>query len=63
MNEVMVFLGAALMAWNVYRYIRFSRNISGRSSLQQETRIMNLPMILLVLFLGGYLAVSILRQS
>ena len=55
----MVYLGSALMAWNVYRYIRFSRDASVRESLKQETKIMNLPILLLVLFLCGYLAVGL----
>ena len=55
----MVYLGSALMAWNVYRYIRFSRDESVRESLKQETKIMNLPILLLVLFLCGYLAVGL----
>jgi hypothetical protein len=50
----MVWLGAALMAWNVYRYIRFSRDASVTDSLKQETRILNFPILLLVLFLCGY---------
>ncbi len=58
MTEAMVFLGAALMAWNVYRYIRFSRDVSATGSLKQETRILNLPILLLALFLCGYLAVG-----
>ena len=58
MTEAMAFLGAALMAWNVYRYIRFSRDVSATGSLKQETRILNLPILLLVLFLCGYLAVG-----
>ena len=56
--SVMVYLGAALMAWNVYRYIRFSRDAGVRNDLKEETRILNLPILLLVLFLGGYLAVA-----
>ena len=58
MTEAMVFTGAALMAWNVYRYIRFSRDAGVTDSLKQETRILNLPILLLVLFLCGYLAVG-----
>ncbi len=59
MIEAMVYLGAALMAWNVYRYIRFSREVSATGHLKQETRILNLPILLLVLFLCGYLAVGL----
>ena len=60
--EAMVYLGAALMAWNVYRYIRFSREVSAKGGMEQETRILNLPILLLVLFLIGYLLVGILGK-
>ena len=59
LNEAMVYTGAALMAWNVYRYIRFSRDASLSDNLEQERRILNLPILLLVLFLCGYLAVGL----
>ena len=58
MAEAMVYLGSVLMAWNVYRYIRFSRDVSTAGNLKQETRILNLPILLLVLFLCGYLAIG-----
>ena len=59
MTEAMVFAGAALMAWNIWRYIRFSRDVNARDDWEQETRILNLPIMLLVLFLCGYLAVGL----
>ena len=59
MAETMVWLGAVLMAWNVYRYIRFSRDASVTDNLKQETRILYFPIFLLVLFLCGYLAVGL----
>ena len=62
MAEVMVFLGAALMAWNIWRYIRFSRDASVEDALKREARIMNLPIFLLCLFLFGYLAVGFLGK-
>ena len=60
--ETMVWLGAALMAWNVYRYIRFSRDASVTDNLKQETRILYFPIFLLVLFLCGYLAVGLIGK-
>ena len=59
MAEVMVCLGAVLMAWNIYRYIHFSRDAGVTSNLKQETKILNFPILLLVLFLCGYLAVGL----
>lgn len=55
----MVWLGAALMAWNVFRYIRFSRDAGVREDLKEEARILSLPILLLILFLCGYLAVGL----
>lgn len=62
MTYAMVYLGAALMAWNIWRYIRFSREVSARDGWKKETRILNLPIMLLVLFLCGYLAVGLLGK-
>ena len=59
MNEAMVYLGAALMAWNIYSYIRFSRDASAKANLKQETKTLNFPILLLILFLCGYLAVGL----
>ena len=59
MPDVMIYLGAALMAWNIFRYVRFSRDVSIRDDWKQETRILNLPITLLVLFLCGYLGVEL----
>ena len=57
--EVMVFLGAALMAWNIYRYIQFSKDVSAKGDWDSEARILRLPILLLVLFLCGYLVVGL----
>jgi signal transduction histidine kinase/CheY-like chemotaxis protein len=60
--DIIIYLGAALMAWNVYQYVRFSRNVSSRSNWKQEARILRFPILLLVLFLCGYLAVGLFGQ-
>lgn len=62
MTDVMTYLGAALMAYNIYRYIRFSRDAGVRSDLKEETKILNLPILLLVMFFCGYLAVGLLGK-
>ena len=54
----MIYLGSALMAWNICRYVRFSREISARENWTVETKILRLPILLLVLFLCGYLVVG-----
>jgi len=55
----MVFGGSALMAYNIYRYVRFSRSIRAHGDWAQERRFFNIPIILLVLFLIGYLMVGL----
>ena len=58
----MVILGAALMSVNVYRYFRFSGHVRLRGDWERERRLFHLPVVLLVLFLAGYLAVAVFGQ-
>ena len=55
----MVFLGAALMVYNIYGFLRFARNIRRQKAFQSQSFILYIPIILLVLFLLGYLAVGL----
>lgn len=55
----MVYLGSALMVYNIYGFVRFARFIRGRKSWNRGGLILNLPIALLVCFLLGYLAVGI----
>ena len=55
----MVYLGSALMVYNIYRYISFSRHIRERGDWEQDRNILNIPILLLVLFLFGYLAIGL----
>ncbi|MBS7263138.1 MAG: response regulator [Eubacteriales bacterium] len=55
----MVFAGSALMAYNVFMYIRFAGNIRKRGNWDRERQVLNIPIVLLILFLAGYLAVGI----
>ena len=54
----MVYLGSALMIYNICQYIRFSRHIRKRGDWEQDRNILNIPILLLVLFLFGYLAIG-----
>lgn len=56
---LMVYLGSALMVYNIYGFIRFSRFASGLRSWQHDNGILYAPIALLVLFLLGYLAVGV----
>ena len=62
----MVYLGAALMVYNVYCFIRFARFIQSRekregegAELHERNGILYVPTVLLVLFLIGYVLVGL----
>ena len=55
----MIYLGSALMVYNIIQYVRFSQHIRGRGNWEQERTILSFPIMLLVLFLCGYLAIAI----
>ncbi len=54
----MVYLGSALMVYNICRYIGFSRHIRERGDWEHDRNILNIPILLLVLFLIGYLVIG-----
>ncbi|MBO4692768.1 MAG: response regulator [Clostridia bacterium] len=54
-----VYAGSALMAFNIFLYLRFAKDVRKRGSWNRESRILSFPIFLLVLFLAGYLAVGI----
>ena len=55
----MVYLGSAIMIYNIYNYVRYTRQLENTESWGKERRILYLPIALLVLFLIGYLVVGI----
>ena len=55
---VMIYVGSALMAYNIYRYICFSRDIRKHGNWDQEQRLLRLPIWLLIMFFAGYLIVG-----
>ena len=54
----MVFLGSLLMVYNIYGFVRFTRYVKKLNSWNANDRILYVPIILLVCFLLGYLAVG-----
>ena len=59
----MIYAGSALMAYNIYCYARFSRKVRGRGDWSgQEQRLFQVPILLLILFLLGYLLVGTLGR-
>ena len=55
----MIYLGIAIMIYNVWQYIHFARRIRRRGDWEAEGRILIIPIFLLVLFLLGYIAVAL----
>ena len=55
----MVYLGSALMVYNITGFIRFARHIQKKKDWGRERSILYIPIVLLVLFLLGYLAVGL----
>ena len=58
--NLMVYGGSILMAINIYLYVRFSEHIRQRGNWDKEHRILIVPIILLVMFLAGYLTIGLL---
>ncbi|MBQ6482822.1 MAG: response regulator [Anaerolineaceae bacterium] len=56
---LMIYAGSALMAYNIYRYVCFSRDVRKHGNWDQEQRLFNLPILLLILFFIGYLIVGV----
>ena len=55
----MIYIGIVLMAYNVWQYLRFARRMRREDDWKKEQHYFTIPVILLVLFLAGYLAVAL----
>ena len=55
----MVYLGSALMVYNIYGFIRFARFIRGTKTWDSDTWLLNVPIILLIFFLIGYIVIGV----
>ena len=55
----MVYLGSALMLYNIYGFINYARSLHGQENLKEHNKILYIPIILLIFFLAGYLAIGI----
>lgn len=57
--DIMIFMGSALMVWNIYRYLCFIRKVSRRGNWDSEKIQLQIPLVLLIGFLIGYVTVGI----
>lgn len=55
---VMIFLGAALMVYNIYGFIKFARYIRGLKVWNRSDGTVNVPIVLLIFFLIGYVTIG-----
>ena len=55
---LMIYAGSALMAYNIYGYMCFSRDVRKHGNWDREQRLFRLPILLLILFFIGYLIVG-----
>ena len=61
-NYALVYAGIAVMVYNIFGFIRYARNIQGQSTWRASSTILYIPIVLVVLFLLGYLAVALFGQ-
>ncbi len=55
---LMIYAGSVLMAYNIYRYMCFSRDVRKHGNWDQEQKLFYLPIVLLIMFFVGYLTVG-----
>ena len=55
---LMIYAGSALMAYNIYRYMCFSRDVRKHGNWDREQKLFYIPIWLLVMFFAGYLIVG-----
>lgn len=55
----MIYAGSALMAYNIFLYMRFARRVRKHGKWDKGRRVLYLPIVLLMLFFIGYIAVGV----
>ena len=55
----MIYLGSALMVYNIYGFVKFAHSVKTQKLWNGNDTILYVPVILLVIFLLGYLTVGI----
>ena len=58
----MVFGGAILMVWNIICFVRYARFMKQQKSWRRRGWLLQVPIVLLLLFLAGYLLVGIIGE-
>ena len=55
----MIYLGAALMVFNIYSFVSYARYVQSQKSWDRSNHILYVPIVLLIFFLLGYLFVGL----
>ena len=55
---LMIYAGSVLMAFNIYRYMCFARDVRKHGNWDRERKLFNIPICLLIMFFAGYLIVG-----
>ena len=58
LTYAMVYLGAALMVYNIIGFIKYARQMQSRAEGKKQIVVLYVPIILLFLFLLGYLLIG-----
>ena len=58
LTYAMVYMGAALMIYNIIGFIRYARQMKSRAEGKKQIVVLYVPIILLLLFLLGYLLIG-----
>jgi len=61
--DIMIFAGAALMVWNILRYYSYMKSTIDYGEWEGNNATLIVPLILLVMFLLGYVVVGALGTS
>ena len=56
---LMIYAGSVLMAYNIYGYLCFSRDVRKHGNWDREQRLFYIPIWLLIMFFIGYLVVGL----
>lgn len=60
--NTMIYLGSILMVYNIYRYAKYLKLILNRGQWESDRYTLYTPLVLLVMFLAGYLFVGVFGQ-
>ena len=60
LNLCMIYLGSALMVYNIVHYARFARKMKKTGILEHRLFLLYVPLVLLIFFLIGYLMTALI---